>query len=155
MGIWKTLIRFQKDFGFIVIVGIKRKYMTALQNSTRSASKAPSARLGSSLQNRFFNLTKAQGKLGLFLISKQGVFSLKINLQNLLLTYWQSNLPSNKVNDKIIKTKIHKNKNHIGMHRYFKSAYKNKNIKNISRKMCHLSIHPLPFRYDFDSCSNR
>jgi hypothetical protein len=27
-----------------------------------------------------------------------------------------SNLPSNKVNDKIIKTKIHKNKNHIDMH---------------------------------------
>ena len=72
--ILKTLIRFQKDFGFIVIVDIKRKYMTALQNSTRSASKAPSARLGSSLQNQFFNLTKAQGKLGLFLITNHGCF---------------------------------------------------------------------------------
>ena len=88
MGVLKTLIRFQKDFGIIVIVGIKRKYMTALQNSTRSASKAPSARLGSSLQNQFFNLTKAQGKLGLFLISNHGVFSFIENkFQNLLLTY--------------------------------------------------------------------
>ena len=98
MGILKTLIRFRKDFGFIVIVGIKRKYMTALQNSTRSASKAPSARLGSSLQNQFFNLTKAQGKLGLFLISNHGVFSLKINFK-ICCSLLTSNLPSNKAND--------------------------------------------------------